>query len=303
MANDLNRNLEVVRVEGLTSGSSCDDVIGSNATLPEGARKVSMAWHPRWRLETQIAEPSRLVTRVYNGQPDPFNGNATAWCAPDSAKLVDGSAIVVLCKQVEQATIDANGSLGLNATIDATVPNRVQQWTYDQDGQVLMAKDPLNNTTSYAYYSDTTADHARGDLYTVTNAKSQKVAEYTKYNAAGQWLEMKDINDIVTVRTFDARQRLHTVTTAGAQTVYDYWPAGLPKKVTLPDNSSLTYGYDDAHRLTSITDNLGNSVTYTLDNAGIRTGESVKDPSGRLAKALTRVPDALNRVQQIVGRE
>ena len=45
----------------------------------------------------------------------------------------------------------------------------------------------------------------------------------------------------------------------------------------------------------------GNSVTYTLDNAGNKTGEQVKDPSGNLQRNITRVYDALNRVQQIAG--
>lgn len=300
-ANDLNRNLETARVEGLAAGSACDTLLAGNAALPTGARKVSSAWHPVWRQEVQVAEPRRLTTWVYNGQPDPFNGNAMASCA-SGGTLPDGSALIVLCKQVEQATSDVSGAQGFAATVDTTVPNRVQQWTYNQHGQVLTYKDPLNNTTTYAYYTDTTADHTKGDLYAVTNAKSQKVAEYTKYNAAGHWLEMKDINDVVTTRTFDARQRLRTINTAGAQTAYDYWPTGLLKSVTLPDSSSLNYGYDDAHRLTSITDNLGNSITYTLDNAGNRTGEAVKDPSGNLARSLARVPDALNRIQQITGR-
>jgi YD repeat-containing protein len=64
----------------------------------------------------------------------------------------------------------------------------------------------------------------------------------------------------------------------------------------------VSYGYDDAHRLTSITDKQGNSITYTLDNSSNRIGESVTDPSGKLARTLTRVPDALNRIQEVIGR-
>ncbi|MDR7271972.1 YD repeat-containing protein [Pelomonas saccharophila] len=301
-ANDLGRNLETVRVEGLAAGTACAAPLAANATLPASSRKISSAWHPVWRLQTQLAEPRRLTTKVYNGQPDPFNGGAIASCAPSSATLPDGSAIVVLCKQVEQATTDANGALGLAAALDSTVPARTQQWTYNQYGQVLSYTSPRNYAKTYVYYSDTTAEHTKGDLYTVANAK-QQVATYTKYNAAGQWLEMKDANDIVTTRTFDQRQRLKTVTTLNATTSYDYWPTGLLKTVTLPDASSLGYAYDAAHRLTSITDKLGNSVTYTLDSSGNRIAENFTDPAGRLAKTLARVPDALNRIQQVTGRE
>jgi len=48
---------------------------------------------------------------------------------------------------------------------------------------------------------------------------------------------------------------------------------------------------------------LVNRVEYTLDNAGNRTAEAVKDPAGNLARQLARVHDALGRVQQISGRE
>jgi YD repeat-containing protein len=74
--------------------------------------------------------------------------------------------------------------------------------------------------------------------------------------------------------------------------------------VTQPDGVSFVqYGYDDAHRLTTVSDNLGNSITYTLDNLGNRTAEEVKDPGNALRRQLTRSIDALGRVQQITGRQ
>ncbi|NJN00130.1 MAG: RHS repeat protein [Aquincola sp.] len=103
--------------------------------------------------------------------------------------------------------------------------------------------------------------------------------------------------------TYDARQRLISSSTAGETTVYEYWPTGLLRRVTQPDGSFQAYGYDDAHRLVSVTDNLGNSVTYTLDNLGNRTTEEVKDPGNVLRRALARSIDALGRVQQVTGRE
>jgi YD repeat-containing protein len=116
-------------------------------------------------------------------------------------------------------------------------------------------------------------------------------------------LRMVDANNIVTDYTYDLRQRLKTVSVAGQVTSYDYWPTGLLKRVTQPDSSYVDYGYDDAHRLTSLTDHLGNRIEYTLDNAGNRTAENVKDPAGALSRQLTRVFDALGRAQQTTGRE
>jgi hypothetical protein len=45
------------------------------------------------------------------------------------------------------------------------------------------------------------------------------------------------------------------------------------------------------------------SVHYTLDNAGNRLSEDLKDPSGALARNITRTYDALNRMQSVVGGE
>ena len=42
-------------------------------------------------------------------------------------------------------------------------------------------------------------------------------------------------------------------------------------------------------------------MTYTLDNMGNRTGEDLKDPGGNLLRNVTRVYDALNRVQSTTG--
>ena len=61
------------------------------------------------------------------------------------------------------------------------------------------------------------------------------------------------------------------------------------------------YSYDAAHRLAGVTGAKSNSVSYILDAMGNKTAEQVKDPSGNLQRNITRVYDALNRVQQVTG--
>ncbi len=293
---------EIVRVEGVPASSDCASALSVNASPPAESRKTTTQWHPAWSKQIRIAEPGRVTTLVYNGQPDPTNGNAIASCAPSEAKLPDGSAIVVLCKRVEQATNDANGALGFNATAQPGVPARVWNWTYDATGHVLTETDPLGRTTTNEYYSDITADHWIGDLKSSTNAAGH-VTNYLRYNALGKLLEMVDANGISTVYTYDVRSRLTSVTSAGQTTSYAYWPTGLLKQVTQPDGSSVNYDYDDAHRLVAIADNLGNRIQYTLDQRGNRTQEAVQDPSGALTRNLSRVFDALSRTQQTTGGE
>lgn len=301
---DLTRNLETARVEGLSTSATCAPLLTAGAALPQGSRKTSTQWHPDWRVAVKVAEPGRITTSVYNGQPDPFNGNVVASCAA-GAVLPDNKPIVVLCKKVEQATTDADGRQGFSAALQAGVANRVWQYTYNQNGQVLTAKGPrtdVNDTTTNTYYTDTTVDHTLGDLQQVQNALGQ-LTKYTKYNAHGQVLQMVDANNVATDYTYDARQRLKTVVVDGqAPTIYDYYPNGLSQQVTQPDGSWVGYEYDDAQRMNAVKDNLGNRIEYKLNNAGQREEEKVKDPGGALRRQLSRVYDALGRVQQTTGR-
>ncbi len=136
-------------------------------------------------------------------------------------------------------------------------------------------------------------------LASVTNPLG-KVTQITAYNGYGQ-LTLVDPNNVSTTMTYDARGRLLTEQIAGETTQFEYDPAGNLKKVTQPDGSWVSFSYDAAARLTQTQDNLGNQVVYTLDNASNRVAEEVKDLSGILRRRITRVYDALNRLQAVTG--
>ncbi len=308
---DLNRDVEVARLEGLPSGTPCAAL--EQTQIPAGSRKISSQWHPDWNLRIRVAEPGRITTFVYNGQPDPYAGGALANCAPPSAMLPDGKPIAVLCRQVEQATADPDGAAGFSAAVQPNVALRDQRWTYNEYGQVLTYDGPRSDVadiTTYAYYADTAftgtdpsaAGHTRGDLMRSTNPAGH-VTQYTLYNKAGQVLQSKDPNGVVSDYTYDARSRLTSHSVGGQTTLYAWWPTGLIQRVTAPDGNWTYFEHDAAHRLWRISDNSGNSISYTLDNMGNRTAETVVDPSGVLRRHVARGIDALGRVEQVTGRE
>ncbi len=220
----------------------------------------------------------------------------------------------MLCVRYEQGTTDTTGAQGLSATVSGAT--RAWTYTYNQFGQVLTettpkqsSTDTLSHTTTYTYYPTTSfsgaAGYTMGDLQSVSNPLGQ-VTNYTSYDKAGRLLSSTDANGTVTTQTYFPRGWLQTQTvtpaTGGAlTTTYAYWPTGLLKSVTLPDASTLNYAYDGAHRLTDVTDAAGNKLHYVLDNSGNRTSEQVSDASGQLASTVTRVFDALNRVQLQTG--
>jgi len=311
MAYDLSRGLETVRLEGLPGRGSpvpkaCPaDVAGYVPVVDPGSaypeRKISTQWHPDWALPVGRAEPLKLTTWTYNGHG--------ASCVPASATLPDGKPLAVVCARTEQATKDATGGAGFAAT--SSGPARTWRYTYDALAHVLTETPPRStggraHATTYAYYAHTSfpdgvSGHTLGDLRTVTNALGQ-VTQFTSYDKAGRLLSSVEANGTVTTRSYGPRGWLHTVTLQPADgpaetTTYDYGPTGLLHVATLPDATTLTYTYEDAHRLTDVADNLGNTVHYVLDSQGNRIDEQRHDASGRLGAEVTRVFDALNRLQ------
>ncbi|MEO8024112.1 LamG-like jellyroll fold domain-containing protein [Polaromonas sp.] len=205
------------------------------------------------------------------------------------------------------ALLDGSLDVGTN------VPTRMDAFTYDASGRVLTNTDTLNRTTAYAYYTATAftgsapneVGHTTGDLQSITNAAGH-ITQFTQYDRAGRVRQMIDPKGVVTDTVYTPRGWVASTTVtppggAARTTSYSYDNAGQLTGVVLPDTTTLSYSYDLAHRLTGVTDAKGNTVTYTLDNMGNRVGEQVKDPQGNLQRNITRVYDALNRVQQITG--
>jgi YD repeat-containing protein len=273
---DLARNLETSRTEGLTAGG---------AVTPQ-TRTVTTQWHGSFRLPTAIAEPLRITTSTYD--PD---GSA---CGARGA----------LCSRTVQATTDADGAQGFSAT--ATSAPRTTTYIYNANGSVLNVHGPridAADSTAYTYYANDDADPGkRGNVSSISNALGH-TTNITAYNAHGQPLTIVDPNGLTTTLTYDARQRLTSRAVGPEVTTYDYDGVGQLIKVVLPDGSYLNYGYDAAHRLTSISDNLGNGITYALDAMGNRTVEQVSDPSGALAQKRSREFSNLNRLLWDLGAQ
>ncbi|WP_439535383.1 DUF6531 domain-containing protein [Methyloversatilis sp.] len=292
--NDLARNLETVRVEGLGAADACPATPSSYSPTAT-QRRISTEWHPLWRLKVREAQPKKITTWVYHGQPDPTAGGAIASCAPSDAYVYDTVPIAVLCKQVEQATTDGTGGAGFGAV--ATGTPRIWTYTWNRHGQMLTANGPRTDVadiTTYEYYPATTASWTKGDLKKITNALGQ-VWSFTQYDPAGRLLSMTDPNGVLTTQTWHPRGWLTSRTVADATTSWNYYPTGLLQRQTLPDGRYYDYTWDDAHRLTDITDRAGNNTRYTLDAAGNVTQVDVTDAGDQLARQQRTEYDPLGR--------
>ncbi|WP_074870486.1 RHS repeat-associated core domain-containing protein [Lysobacter enzymogenes] len=172
----------------------------------------------------------------------------------------------------------------------------------------------VNDLVTFSYYGTDDANcatnptvclHRKGDLWKVTDALGRSV-ETLGYDALGRPLSRLDLNGVATDTSYHLRGWVLSTKVRGPNnatetddrvTLFDYWPTGLVKKVTLPDGSFSTYTYDAAQRLTDVTDNGGDTVHYTLDNAGNRKQEDTKAPGGALKQTLSRVYNTLGQLQ------
>lgn len=203
----------------------------------------------------------------------------------------------------------------------ATYSDRAGQLTsysYDALRRLVSETNPLGQVTGYSYYPG-------GQLKTKTDANGKvenwsydvegRVVSYT--NAAGQitayaYDSADRLSTTVaptgqaTTRTYDASGRL-TQTSLSASgmaariTTYSYTPGGQLKSTVQPDGRSTNYTYDNTLRLIAVTDTLGNSINYILDNTGNQIKEDIKDPGGVLQRSIDRSFDVLNRLQQVSG--
>ncbi|MBX3630971.1 MAG: RHS repeat protein [Nitrosomonas sp.] len=277
-AYDLNRNLEIARVEGLSSGNSCPaDVV--NYTLAPGTsqRKILTEWHANFRLPVQVTEDGRETTITYDTY-----GNITQLSIRDIAT---------------NETRTWNTSYTYHPTIPGVIVQRIE------DGP----RTDISDVTTIDYYAPDaacTGGHfgCRGQVMRITNALGH-VTDITRYNAHGQVEQIVDANNLNTTLTYDARQRLISRVMGTETTAYQYDGVGQLIQLTRPDGSSLYYTYDAAHRLTDITDSLGNAIRYTLDVAGNRTQEEIFDAGNMLAQTRQQEFDALSRLWKIVGAQ
>ena len=244
------RNLETTRVEGLAPGKACPpDLVSYSPAANTVERKITTQWHATWRVPTGFAEPKRLTTLVWGG--------TNSLCGAAGA----------LCTLTQQATNDANGGQKFSATTTGTA--RTWNTTYNALGQPRIIDGPRTDVvdkTTYAYYPDTeTKVNNRKQLNTITNNIGH-VTTYADYDANGRPGTITASNGVISTLLYTPRGQLKTVTTSGRATQLTYYPNGLLNTVTTPTVGVINYGYDDAQRLTSITNAAGEKIAYTLDD-------------------------------------
>lgn len=156
-------------------------------------------------------------------------------------------------------------------------------YTYNDHDQLETMVDSLG-TTSYTYNSAGNVENITNNAKLKINGVEHPFADLTvthKYYASGNLKELTYPNDNKVKYTYDALNRLKTVTivwTGNPEThtaTYNYknTTAALDNSVAHFNGLTTTYGFDNADRLTSIGSTIA-SYTFTVDpNGNIREAE------------------------------
>ncbi|MEJ7746429.1 MAG: RHS repeat-associated core domain-containing protein [Luteimonas sp.] len=284
------RNLEATSIEGASATFDCATMAGGSFQ-----KKTTTLWHPSFRLPLQrdVRDSTGVakgrVTWTYNAR-----GQALSQTQTDPVTSTTRATTTSYCEETD-ITAGTCPLLGLVTSVNGP-------------------RTDVTDLTTYTYYpsddaacatSPTTCPHRKGDLWKVTNSLGH-VTETLQYDGVGRVLSVKDANGVITDMEYHPRGWLTARKVRGVDsavesddqiTRIEYWPTGLVKKVTQPDNAFTSYTYDAAHRLTDISDNADNTMHYTLDNAGNKTQEDTKDVQGTLRRTLSRVYNQLGQLQ------
>ncbi|MEJ6486264.1 Calx-beta domain-containing protein [Nostoc punctiforme UO1] len=200
----------------------------------------------------------RLIQYQYDNQ-----GNITKLITPDNTAF--------------NYTYDSRNNL-LSST---NALGQKTQFTYEPNFDYLQSvKDPKGNPLSYKYdtkgnitgitYADGSSESfsfdAVGNVSVSVNRRNQTI-NYT-YNNQGL-LTRKDFTDGTSaIFAYDNRGNLLSGTDSDSSVSYTYDNADRLTKVTYDESHSLSFTYDAGGRRTSMTDQDGFAVNYIYDNLG-----------------------------------
>jgi YD repeat-containing protein len=169
------------------------------------------------------------------------------------------------------------------------VPFRYTTLTlYTATGRVLLVDPPGHGTRDQTVFE---YDDERGGLVLSARIAPEVGTTTFGHDAFHRQVSVTDPNGVVTETTYDALDRVRTVTQRGATaaadlvTLYIYTPFGDLHRTVLPEGNVIEYGYDHVGRMVSLerkpdATTHGERTFYTLNANGQRVREELQGWTG-----------------------
>ncbi len=237
---------------------------------------------PQTQLVTHVRTPS---VYVYS---DGSNYDRLTYTEYDANRYTDAVTV---------AGVDKIGNVVYTSKYD---------FSYNDDGQLTALDGPRTDLTDVASWThfncSNPSDPNCGQPASYQNAVGHTVT-YDAYTAGGLLAQTTDANGLVTQFDYDNLNRLikqsqYPVANPAnkRETVLTYRGAkDHVASVQYPDGMALTLSYDTAERLTGITDNWGNQLTYQYDSTGNLVQRDLLDEQSILQNRLEMAYDLVNR--------
>ncbi|MDA9983221.1 DUF6531 domain-containing protein, partial [Gammaproteobacteria bacterium] len=291
-------------------------------TSRSDARGVVQQFDANNNLVARTDEEERTTTYTYNATNQKTSttvavGSAQErttfyeYIAPDidlptrvsTPSVLPGSVREVLTSYDDKLNVTRVTTQGFDPV--GNVLSRVTSFEYDGRGRVTQIDGPhtdVDDITTMTY-NDCDTGAECGHLTQVVNALGH-ITTFDTYDAYGRLTRSTDTNGMATTRSYDLRGRLTSIVQtppvgAARITAFGYDGVGQITSVVTPDEIILTYSYDAAHDLRSITDNLGNKIEYAYDLKGNRIQEDTRDPDGTLVRTIQTTYDLRDRSQSV----
>lgn len=235
---------------GVAGCPSCTGVDQLTALTDAKAQKTSWTYDKLGRLTTEADPLTKTTSFAYGATPSPSSktdaNNATTNYTYDNLQRLT-------TKTYPDTTTESYTYDSRNNILTATNANISYTFTYDGANRIKTATDNRGYAINYDY-------DGNGNRIKLT-------------------LQPSTANERIINYTYDDASRLATMTTPAGLFTFGYNLNNRRTSLAYPHQTTATYSYDDAGRLTGLThtrsdSSVVTSAGYTFDNVGNRTAKT-----------------------------
>jgi RHS repeat-associated protein len=257
------------------------------------ARTTKYAYDPNGNVEHVTDSEGHTTTYTYDADNEPTtvqepNGTVTetGYDAEGQVKSqTDGN---------KHTTEYVRNEVGeVTKVIDPRKRTTVKE--YDLAGNLIKLTDPEGRATSYTY-------DAANRLVALKYSDGATPTATYQYDADGNRVTMTDGSG-TSKYTYDQLDRLTEAKTEHGTSSYEYDLANEQTKITYPNGKAITRSYDNAGRLKSVADWLGNVTSFSYDGDANLAKATFPTGTSNVDEYTYNSSDEMNAVKMTKGAE